>query len=141
MPASPIFPLGMSGRRVVKLLQASFGWPRMSNPHLASCSSPCRADMPSFSVAPSPPERSGLSLHIIRRAMCGMPERRAYAQPARSLPKGQRGRETKLLHGCQMTEEVEQNPHPPTPSHGSPHSHPQSAHVPEHTGVAHAPLL
>ena len=70
----------------------------MSGPHGTSCSSPSGADMPRSSADPSLRERSGLSLHAIRRARWGAPETGACAQPARSLPRSRRGRETQLLH-------------------------------------------
>lgn len=70
----------------------------MSGPHGTSFSSPSGADTPRSSADPSLRERSGLSLHAIRRARWGAPETGACAQPARSLPRSRRGRETQLLN-------------------------------------------
>lgn len=119
----------MRGRNAVMLFQASFWWFQISNPHLTSCSRPRGADIPSFSADPSAPERSGPSLHIISRAMWGMLPRRACAQPARPLPRSQRGRETKPLHQHRWQRKVEQNPSLTLPRSST-------AHIPTpHTGT------
>lgn len=108
---------------MVAFLQASFWWPPKSSSHLTSCSSLCGADIPSFSVDPSPLERCGLNIHIISKETWGMLRRGVCAQPAWSLlPTSQRGRDTKLLHHHQAANiEVEQNLSPtfPPPSTSS----------------------
>lgn len=81
---------------MVAFLQASFWWPPKSSSHLTSCSSLCGADIPSFSVDPSPLERCGLNIHIISKETWGMLRRGVCAQPAWSLLPGGPGK-TRIL--------------------------------------------
>ena len=76
-----------------------------------------------FSRPQSPGERSGLSLHAIRRATWGAPETGACVQPARSLPRSQRGRETPLLHHRPGTKVGSRAEPLPCPASASQHSH------------------